>query len=60
MAVGSIEITRLGLLKSIGPKRQSINSELPTLLDIESDSEGKLYISTAFYHKYSKVFNIFF
>ncbi|GFQ72707.1 tubulin polyglutamylase complex subunit 2, partial [Trichonephila clavata] len=30
---------RLSHLKSIGPKRQSINSELPSLLDIESDSE---------------------
>lgn len=39
VAVGSIEITRLCLLKSIGPKKQSINSELPTVLDLESDSE---------------------
>ncbi|GFQ72710.1 tubulin polyglutamylase complex subunit 2, partial [Trichonephila clavata] len=31
--------SRLSHLKSIGPKRQSINSELPSLLDIESDSE---------------------
>ncbi|CAL1286040.1 unnamed protein product [Larinioides sclopetarius] len=36
---GVIEIARLSHLKSIGPKRQSINSELPSLLDIESDSE---------------------
>lgn len=42
--IGSIEITRLCLLKSIGPKRQSINSELPTLLELESDSEGKFLI----------------
>ncbi|XP_015908033.1 tubulin polyglutamylase complex subunit 2 isoform X1 [Parasteatoda tepidariorum] len=36
---GVIEIARLSHLKSIGPKRQSANSELPSLLDIESDSD---------------------
>ncbi|GIX83560.1 tubulin polyglutamylase complex subunit 2 [Caerostris extrusa] len=36
---GMIEIARLSHLKLIGPKRQSVNSELPSLLDIESDSE---------------------
>ncbi|XP_035208243.1 tubulin polyglutamylase complex subunit 2-like isoform X2 [Stegodyphus dumicola] len=36
---GVIEVARLSHLKSIGPKRQSVNSELPTVLDIESDTE---------------------
>lgn len=40
MPCGVIEVSRLSHLKSIGPKRQSVNSEVPSLLDIESDSEG--------------------
>ncbi|XP_054716177.1 tubulin polyglutamylase complex subunit 2-like [Uloborus diversus] len=38
-SIGVIEIARLSHLKSIGPKRPSTNSELPSLVDVESDSE---------------------